>query len=161
MPLTAFELNRMEGLTSHPESWGIEGASVTYVKGAVLIQTTGLLVEAGADPTNIVGVASHAGRNVTTSPKGFYIPPLEGVEFVGSLDTSAGEGTGTIAVANIGGEYGITKTALTGVNLGKWYVDSNKTGGDARVRVTRLIDPVGTVQGRVGFKFLTAAKATA
>lgn len=160
MALTSFDTWRMVGITSMPTSFGIEGSSKTHVKGAPLIETTGLLGEAGADPTNIVGVAQHAGRNVTTSPKSFYIPLLDEVEFVGSLDTSASEGTGTVATADRGAEYGITKTALTGVNLGKWYVDQNKTGGSARVRVVELIDPVGTVQGRCVFKFLTAAKAT-
>lgn len=161
MALTAFDVWRLEGITSMPTGFGKEGSSKTHVKGALLIETTGLLGEAGADPTNVVGVAQHAGRNVTTSPTSFYIPPSDQLTFVGSLDTSASEGTGTLAVADRGAEYGVTKTALTGANLGKWYVDQNKTGGSARVRVVELIDPVGTVQGRCAFKFLTAAKATA
>lgn len=161
MALKAFELYRMAGIVSMPEGHGPEGASQSYVKGAVVIETSGLVVEAGADPTNVVGVAAHAARNVTTNPKCFYDFPLESVEFIGSLDTSASEGTGTCVATDRGAEYGITKTSLTGVNTGKWYVDKNKTGGSARVRVTEIIDPVNTVHGRVAFKFLTAAKATA
>ncbi len=161
MALTAFDVWRLEGITSMPTHFAPEGTSVTYVKGAVLIQTSGYTAEAGANPTNVIGVAAHAGKNLTTHPKGFYLPPDDGVIFVGSLDTGASEGTGTVAATDLGAEYGITKTALTGVNLGKWYVDQNKTGADARVRVVELIDAVGTVQGRCGFKFLTAAKAVA
>jgi hypothetical protein len=161
MALTAFDILRLEGITSMPTHFAPEGASKTHVKGALVIQTTGLLGEAGADPTNVVGVAAHAGRNGSSGTRSFYLPPDENVIFVGSLDTSASEGTGTVAAADLGAEYGVTKTALTGANLGKWYVDQNKTGGSARVRVVELIDAVGTVQGRCGFKFLTAAKASA
>lgn len=161
MALTAFDIWRLEGITSMPTHFATEGASKTHVKGALVIQTSGLLTEAGADPTNVIGVAAHAGRNVAAGQRSFYLPPDEPVIFVGSLDTSASEGTGTVAAADLGAEYGVTKTALTGVNLGKWYVDQNKTGGSARVRVVELIDAVGTVQGRCGFKFLTAAKAIA
>jgi hypothetical protein len=98
MALTAFDIWRMEGNASMPTGFGKEGSSKTHVKGALLIETSGLLGEAGADPTNVVGVAAHAGRNVTTSPTSYYLPPLESVTFVGSLDTSASEGTGTVAV---------------------------------------------------------------
>jgi hypothetical protein len=162
MALTGFDIWRLEGITSMPTHFAPEGTSVTYVKGAVLIQTSGYTAEAGANPTNVIGVAAHAGKNLTTHPRGFYTPPDDSVIFVGSLDTGAGEGTGTVAAADLGAEYGITKTGLTtSGQTGRWYVDQNKTGADARVRVVELIDAVGTVQGRCGFKFLTAAKAIA
>ena len=161
MALTAFDTYRLEGITSMPTHFAPEGASKTHVKGALLVQTSGLLTEAGADPTNVVGVAAHPGRNGSSGARSFYLPPDENVIFVGSIDTSASEGTGTVIATDMGAEYGVTKTALTGVNLGKWYVDKNKTGGDARVRVVEILDAVNTVHGRVGFKWLTAAKATA
>jgi hypothetical protein len=159
MALTAFDLWRLEGITSMPTHFYPEGASKTHVKGAPVVLSSGLLQEAGADPTTVVGIAAHAGRNGASGLRSYVTPPDENVTFVGSIDTSASEGTGTVAAAQLGAEYGITKTALTGVNLGKWYVDTNKTGGSARVKVVELIDPVNTVLGRVGFKFLPAAKA--
>jgi hypothetical protein len=159
--LTAFDIWRLEGIDSMPTHFAPEGASKTHVKGALLIQSSGVLTEAGANPTDVVGVAAHAGRNGSSGVRSFYLPPLDGCIFVGSIDTGAGEGTGTCIATDVGAEYGVTKTALTGANLGKWYVDKNKTGADARVRVVELIDAVSTVQGRVAFKFLTAAKATA
>ena len=159
MALTAFDLWRLEGIPSMPCKFGPEGASKTHKKGAPLVYSSGNLQEAGADPTTVVGVASHDGRNGSAGVRSFMIPPDENVIFVGSVDTSAGEGTGTVAATDLGLEYGITKTALTGANLGKWYVDKNKTGGSARVKVVEIIDAAATLLGRVGFIFLPATKA--
>ena len=161
MALVNMDIWRLEGITSMPTHFAPEGASKTHVRGALLIQSSGVLTEAGANPTNVVGVAAHAGRNGASGVRSFYLPPDENVIFVGSIDDGSSEGNGAIVATDLGGEYGVTKTALTGANLSKWYVDKNKTGADARVRVVELIDAVGTVQGRVAFKFLTAAKASA
>ncbi len=159
MALTNFDLWRLEGITSMPCKFGPEGASKTHLRGAPLVYSSGNLQEAGADPTTVVGVAAHAGRNVAAGARSFFIPPEENVVFVGSLDTSAGEGTGTVAATDLGVEYGITKSAQAGATtLNKWYVDKNKTGGSARVKVVELIDAAATVQGRVGFIFLATAK---
>jgi hypothetical protein len=61
-----------------------------------------------------------------------------------------------IATTNqqVGLSYGLTKD--TGNNF--WYVDSNKTGANAAVRIIALdpLDPVGTVGGHVLFVILPA-----
>src|SRR6266567_4948272 len=123
MALTNFDLWRLEGITSMPCKFGPEGATKTHLKGAPVVYSSGLLQEAGADPTTVVGVAAHAGRNAAASgSRSFFLPPDEAVIFVGSLDTSASEGTGTVVATDLGAEYGITKSAQAGATtVNKWY----------------------------------------
>jgi hypothetical protein len=74
--------------------------------------------------------------------------------FIGTIGTSAT----VLGVATnnnqVGVAYGLTKD--TGNNF--WYVDTNKTGGNAAVRIVGLypLDPVGTVGGHVLFVVLNA-----
>ena len=56
------------GLGTTPMHEGREAASQTFIKGAVLIRSSGLLAEASADPTaNIVGVAAEAASGTTNA----------------------------------------------------------------------------------------------
>ena len=131
--------------------YGVDGAA-NYVKGAVLILTSGNLTKGGANPTAIVGVAVHKHPLSNTQLKvvGMHIPAMPRVEFEASIDTSASEGTGTIAQTDMGAQYGITEDSN-----GVWYVDKNKTAaGDVRVVITKLVDPVGELLGRVRCTFL-------
>jgi hypothetical protein len=75
--------------------------------------------------------------------------------FIGTIGTSSGT-PAAVATTNqqVGVAYGLTKD--TGNNF--WYVDVNKTGGSAAVRIVGLypLDPVGTVGGHVLFIVLPA-----
>src|SRR5262249_23985093 len=76
--------------------------------------------------------------------------------FIGLIGTSSGTAAAVATNNNqVGVAYGMTKDASSGF----WYVDTNKTGGNAVVRVVGLypLDPVGTVGGHVLFVVLNAA----
>ena len=75
--------------------------------------------------------------------------------FIGLLGSSSGTPGPVATNANqVGVAYGLTKDAISGF----WYVDTNKTGASAAVRVVDLypLDPVGTVGGHVIFSVLNA-----
>lgn len=137
------------GVHALPLDEGPEAATQTFVKGSLVIFTGGYVTVAGADPVNIVGVALEAGHNDVAAGTSniTYAPAVATQVFEGTVDTSAAFGTGAIAATDLGLEYGIT------LNSGVWYVDKNKTGATGRCRIVRLIDPVGTVNGRVHFVF--------
>lgn len=119
--------------------------AATFVKGDLLIYSSGELTEAGADPTGIVGVAL---QDVATNP-GFQAANNPTVStgrqqtvsyaVANTVTTFAAKLTNNSAtyiapaVADIGVSYGVT------VQNGIWTVDKSKTGGDARV-VVRSID---------------------
>jgi hypothetical protein len=73
---------------------------------------------------------------------------------MGSSNATTGQTT-TLAQTDLGAVFGLTKD--TGNQF--WYVDKNITtvAGGAVVQITDLLDPVGTLNGRVGFKVLHAA----
>lgn len=131
---------------------GPEGASETFVDGAVLISDandSNRLAEGAANPIDIMGIAARAASTVTATMIPYY-PALPGVIFEGSVDDSNDLGNGIALAANFGGQYGITKDSA-----GFWYIDKFKTGDNARVRILGFRDPVATVQGRVYFVFFT------
>lgn len=74
--------------------------------------------------------------------------------FIGRIGTSASVTPVATTNQQVGVAYGLTKD--TGNNF--WYVDTNKTGGSAAVRVIGLspLEPVGTVGGHVLFVVLNA-----
>lgn len=141
------------GLHHTPVMTAPEGASETYLRGAPLVYSGGRVDEAGANPRSIVGIALHNGQNNAAegAVNAQYCPAIQGVIFEGSIDTSAAEGTGAIALADLGAEYGITESS----NL--WYIDKNKTTGGTNTvaRVVGFRDPVGEVMGRIYFIFLS------
>ena len=134
----------------------------TFIRGAVLVYSSGEVAEGGANPTEIVGVAladagSAPGYNAANSPS-----PITGraakVAVARAAATTVFKATLTNnsstriapAVADIGVQYGLT--AYSGV----WTVDKNKTGGNARVEVVGIdLD-----QNYVLFKFLNSAIST-
>jgi hypothetical protein len=75
--------------------------------------------------------------------------------FIGTLGSSSGT-PGPVATTNqqVGVAYGLTKDASSNY----WYVDTNKTGANAAVRIVGLypLEPVGTVGGHVIFSVLNA-----
>lgn len=142
------------GLSIPQLTWPVDAAAV-WVRGAVVIDDGGgELVEGGADPTLIAGIATS--KNPLTNTQGAatdagkFIPAKPGVEFEGSIDDSSALGTGAIAAGDLGTAYGITEDSS-----GVWYVDKNKTAAaTVRVRIMKLLDDAGTVNGRVRFVFL-------
>lgn len=74
--------------------------------------------------------------------------------FIGKVGTSATVTPVATTNAMVGLAFGLTKD--TGNSF--WYVDTNKTGANAAVRIVDLypLDPVGTVGGHVLFVVLNA-----
>lgn len=144
---------------------GIAGFSV---QAAQNLGTTGAGAAQPFSP--ILGPGSNIGNYVpnSTQPNATINPPMTPIAdglnyfavaapttvFIGKLGTSA---TVTpVATSNqaVGVAYGLTKD--TGNNF--WYVDTNKTGASAAVRIVQLspLEPVGTVGGHVLFVILNA-----
>jgi hypothetical protein len=73
--------------------------------------------------------------------------------FEAQIDNSS-TGTAVTARTLVGGSYGLTVDAS-----GYWYVDLNKTAGNAVLVIKELnpLDPIGTAFGRVWFAFLAAS----
>lgn len=102
--------------------------------GAVVVLDGGVTVEASANPTNILGVATAASDSYDwqKDTHGFVEPSvpvaLADEVFRGTL-------LGTFSRDDdLGAEYGITKNAGTGF----WVVDKAKTGANARVHVLEV-----------------------
>lgn len=134
------------GLNATPSLEASQGASQTFKRGAVLINgsagNVGTLVEGGADPTVIVGIAEHDGSNTAVGVSSIrYVPILPNIQFEMTLD----DGTGTYAL--VAGDkfklYGIAKDGA-----GLWYIDQSDTS-NTRVLITGFKDAVGTQAARV------------
>lgn len=144
------------GLAIPMWTWPVDSAAA-WVRGAVVIDDGGgELTEGGADPTLIAGIATstYPPTNEYATDIGKFIPALPGLQFEGSVDDNGDLGNGAVAATDLGKTYGLTQDSA-----GIWYVDKGKAVGDdaaaVRVRVTKLIDPAGTTQGRVRFVFLS------
>lgn len=137
------------GLGSVKLKNGEANGSQTWTRGAVLVNSSNRLSEGGANPTDIVGIATHGVTSATEDDLAQYVPALPGLEFLGNIDDSSDLGNGAIAVTDRYARYGITEDTN-----GTWYVDKNKsTDALARVTVTDFVDAVGETQGRVKFVF--------
>jgi len=133
---------RLVGLTNTPSTTYTAGG--TIVKGAPLVFSAGLVVEATDDDAGaagpIVGFASHDAL-ITEAVR--VEPALPGQRFIGSLTTltasvASDAGTKALAVADIGTVCELHKddTSL------KWVLGA--TGGaNACAVVVALVDPVG------------------
>ena len=165
--VSPFDIMRREGSHSTAERAYLEDASQTYKKGTPLVVTTagylGTAVVANPYTTRgaIVGVSVNPASNVaagavdpTTGDSYHLLFPVEdtSLEFVGQLDASSttnAAGTHALAQTDLWTQYGITNDAASGY----WYVNFSDTTTYA-VAITRLLDPIGTIAGRVGFKFI-------
>lgn len=74
--------------------------------------------------------------------------------FIAKLGTSATNTPSATALTQVGAAFGLTKDS----NNAFWYVDLNKTGGSAAVRIVGLspLESVGTIGGHVIFIVLPA-----
>lgn len=151
MALTPFQPYRPAGLAVRT-SYLPKAAATSFKGGAPVIGSSGLAVEAGADPAEntILGVAEHDMATTGYGSTDCFMAKIDnGDMWQGSVDDSGAFGTGISAVAQRGTRYGIAKDATSAL----WYIDIADTT-NVRVRVEELIDPVGTVQGRVAFTWL-------
>lgn len=141
-----------EGLVATPSRVAFEGITQTFKKGALLVPSTGNLIEASANPRSIVGIAEEAGKNNAAAGVATvrYVPCIPGILFAISVDKASGLGRATLAADQFS-EFGITKDSD-----GTWYLDIDKTtGGTNTVAVVvSFLDPVGTISGRVLAAFL-------
>lgn len=116
-------------------------AQVGQLTGAVQNQTSAVIIFGGAWPSD-----GNMGISIANDIN----------EFVGLLGGSTTDADGTIAQAQLGTLMGLTQDATTKY----WYVDADKVATTAGgcVEITTLIDPIGTLHGRVGFRVAKAAQ---
>jgi hypothetical protein len=124
------------GFATEPgNSLSTSGVAKTLTYGSVQNQSNAVLIPVGAPPNDgTMGIELAVNTNI----------------FVGVLGNSATAANATIAQADVGTLYGLTKDAGNSY----WYIDNNITtaAGGACVVVTELIDAVGTLNGREAFK---------
>ena len=128
------------------------------VRGALVVMTAGVIDLCGADPASIAGVAmqdasSAPGFNAANTPATITgrVNRISTATANSITEFSAELTNGsTVRIApvqaDVGASYGVTAYA----NF--WTVDKAKTGGTARVQVTRIDDSLNLVY----FKFLRA-----
>ena len=139
------------GLHHHPSLSLPEAATQTWKRGAILVDNgSGYLGEAAANPVDIIGIAMDAGQNGTAAGDKTARVAVPGPHctFEMSLDSAGGLGRATVQ-GDLFEKYGITKDGD-----GRWYVDVDKTGANARVVVVGFKDAVGTASGVVYVQFL-------
>lgn len=126
-----------------------EGASQTFKVGDLVALSGGYVVAAGADPATVLGIAQDNAHNSATA--GAY-----------QVSVAIADPTATF-IANVTGTAPANKTDATDIGKlygvvssgGQWYVDKDETV-NTRVVVVGLVDPAGTVNGRVLVRFKTA-----
>lgn len=144
------------GLYSTPSIVQGEGASQTFKKGAVLVNgsagNVGMVVEAGADPSGILGVAEEDGKNLAVGVGSCrFVPAIPNQVFEMTID----DGTGTYALVagDKNKQYGIAKDGS-----GIWYIDQTDTT-NLRVTIIGFKDAVGTQAARVYCVFRSSQTA--
>jgi len=127
---------------------GVEGGAQSWKSGAPIGVAFGLFAELADDFTSgAVGFASQDASTVAATPVS-YIPCVPGIEFEATLEDQA-NGDHPLSQANLYAKYALRQVVATGA----WYLDENDTGNAAAV-VVALVDPIGTVQGRVRARLL-------
>lgn len=127
-----------------------EGASQSFLKGAPVIYSSGKIVVGASPPFDtgdaLAGIAQQDASGVTDRDMCF-VPAHRNVVFEGTLESSSSNGYALLQ-ADLGAIYAIDYDATNK----KYYVDKANTT-NAVARIIRLVDPVGTVRGRVQFVF--------
>lgn len=160
-----FQPIRVPGSPGVPDiRWLRYATAQSYLNGAVVkYDGAGSVVEASANPVNIVGVAlqnavSGSGTNMGDAPD-----PITGFEQKNSIGIANRQTVWGGALVNgdevliaptqadVGLNYGITK-----LSTGIWVVDKSKTLSDARVQIVGFSAFVHS-PGIVEFKFLESA----
>lgn len=130
---------------------GRAAASETWIKGAVLIRSSGQLAEASADPTaDIVGIAAGDVTSSSANDLVSFYPAFPGSVFEGTLEDESSEDH-QLAVADLHTDVGLQVD-----NDGVWYLDENETSSTAVVIIAPKNDSdvASTTRARVYFTFL-------
>ena len=124
----------------------LEASGQSYKAGAVVIASSGKVATAvNAQVTVILGLADKKAAGVVDSE--VVLLPSIGLEFEATLEDQA-VGDLPLAQAHLFAQFGLRVTSG-----GLWYINFNDTSNKAAT-VIALVDPVGTVQGRVRAKFI-------
>lgn len=125
----------------------LEAATQTYKKGAVLIvNAAGFVLEGGADPDNILGIAVRDGQNGAaagdkTAETYLALPHVYFVMNIG--------GAVATAQTQLGSKFGLVKEG------DNWHVDTAEVAAVAVIIVDfDARDAIGDTNGRVIVKFL-------
>ena len=155
MAVIKFKPGRRLGLYATPTLRNKAVAGTNFFVGAVLTSVSahgGFLIEAGANPQTIIGIADERGGNKTDSSQYVrVIPAFPHILFEGTVRGGAATQV-TLDETFMWQDFGITKDPTEA-----WYVDVSKRGTTSRVRVVEFVDDTGTIDGRVGFVFLSDA----
>jgi hypothetical protein len=137
----------------------------TFLKGALVVDNAnGEVVECGADPAAILGIAMQAagtgpGYGVADAGSATVFTGRAQEVVVAIADrtsqfTARGVNGGTDPVlpllTHIGEQYGVTKVGSD------WVIDFAKTAGSARVEITDIVEAQGGSPGFFVFKILEA-----
>lgn len=122
-------------------------SATTWVRGAIIIATSGYAVEASDGPTTgtILGVAAEDA--ISGNLTALIHPALPQLVFTGRIATGDTGGTVNLAATNRYIRYGLSLDSTT-----TWYVNVADTT-DLAALVLDLVDPIGTAWGRVNFTF--------
>jgi hypothetical protein len=170
MGYAVMQASRRFGLTDNPQIGMIATAGQTWLNGAVLTVTSGLLTELGNAVATGWGVATGPFAPAITAsggtaigqetipkvgsgtaivgPRRTLVPFSAGQTFIASMDSSGGTvGAKALAVADIGTSYKLRSvTSQTNAALsnpgGIWIVDAVGTGSLACI-ILALVDPPG------------------
>lgn len=139
------------GSGSIPTLQGREGSTQTFIQGAVLKLSSGLLIEASdGDATGLVGIAAEPASGTANTLINYY--PI-GVDVIWEATLEDQSNTDhALVVTNVGTKYGLYSDAA-----GNWYVNENDTSTTA-VYVYQPRDwqdvTDATVRARVKIRFI-------
>jgi hypothetical protein len=145
-----FHPRRVGGQTSVPLWNAPEGVTETFLKGSVVIFTSGYLVQAAASPVvKIAGISTTNAHNDSAAGTHDmeFVPALPGLRFEGTLCVDS-TNTHILVQTNLGASYGI----LIDTTNKRWFIDPANTS-DA-VNIVKLVDALATVKPRVEFVFM-------
>jgi hypothetical protein len=133
----------------------IAGFSVEPGSNLTANGTPKTLVLPTAPPNQPAAVIIPGGAPPNDGSIGFVVA-VDGNIFLGVLGDGADNTLAVLAQAQLGTVMGLTKDA--GNNF--WYVDRTKTTAatGAAVEILELVDPIGTLNGRVAFRVLKAVQ---
>lgn len=125
-----------------------KASATTWLKGAVIIGTSGLAVEAADGPTTgtILGIAAEAAEAGRT--EALIYPALPNAIFSARVAAGDTGGDYTSLVTNRFLRYGLSLEGTSGT----WYINSSDTS-DLAALVLEFVDAIGTNLALVHFSF--------
>jgi hypothetical protein len=113
------------------------------------VGTQGITYGAGTVPNQPNAILLAGGGPIIDGTIGLYVAN-DLTEFIGIFGDSNTAANAVLAQAMVGALFGLAKDATTHF----WYVDNHVTveADGACVEIIELVDPIGTLNGRVGFR---------